>query len=310
MTLIKNNSEIEKNIAHICHCDYKYFLKKRNVVGLGLGYKVKNGFHTNQLCVQVLVSRKFPENEININDKIPSMYKGIPTDVKATGYFRACSFRRKKRPVLGGYSASGYFNNEISGTAGCLVTNGVNKFVLGTNHVFANLNMFITGTSIIQPAYEYGGRSPSCKFATLYKFIPLRFIKGRELPTNLTDCALALLTKPNIMSDNIALIGKVTCVKNPKLGKHVKKVGATTELTEGTITNTNATVVISYENNELAVFKDQIITSAMGAEGDSGSILVDDNNCALGLLFSTSEEDTVYNRLTTVLDQLDVRLPD
>ncbi|MCD3195812.1 hypothetical protein G8S49_11680, partial [Clostridium botulinum C] len=91
MTLIKNNSEIEENIVNICHCDYKYFLNKRNVVGLGLGYKVKNGFHTNQLCVQVLVSRKFPENEININDKIPSMYKGIPTDVKETGYFRACS---------------------------------------------------------------------------------------------------------------------------------------------------------------------------------------------------------------------------
>src|SRR3712207_9100147 len=84
MVLNKNNYVIEENIAHICDCDYKYFLNKKNVVGIGLGYKVKNGFYTNQLCVQVFVSRKYSENEININDKIPSMYKGIPTDVKET----------------------------------------------------------------------------------------------------------------------------------------------------------------------------------------------------------------------------------
>src|SRR3712207_9303102 len=64
-------------------------------------------------------------------------------------------------------------------------------------------------------------------FRSVHKFIPLRFIKGRDRPINLTDCALGLLTKPNIMSNKIALIGKLKCVKNPKLGAHVKKVGET-----------------------------------------------------------------------------------
>ncbi|MCD3195810.1 hypothetical protein G8S49_11670 [Clostridium botulinum C] len=310
MVLNKNNYVIEENIAHICDCDYKYFLNKKNVVGIGLGYKVKNGFYTNQLCVQVFVSRKYYENDININDKIPSMYKGIPTDVKETGYFRACSFRGKKRPVLGGYSISGNMNSKNSGTAGCLVKSGSAQFLLGTNHVIVNLNMEPIAAPIVQPSLEYGGYTPTDTVATVHKFIPLRFIQGRDRPINLTDCALGLLTKPNIMSNKIALIGKLKCVKNPKLGAHVKKVGETTELTEGTITSVNASFIAAYENDELALFKDQVLTSAMGEAGDSGSILVDDNNCAVGLLFSTSDNDTAYNRLSTVLDQLDVCLPD
>ncbi|MBO3441362.1 hypothetical protein [Clostridium haemolyticum] len=314
MILSKNNTitkenKLQQNICNICNGDYKYFLNKRNVVGLGLGYKVKNGFYTNQLCVQVFVGKKRTLNELNTNDIIPSIYKGIPTDIKETGYFKACSFNQRKRPVLGGYSVSANGSDHIYGTAGCLVTNGVNKFVLGTNHVLVKINELPINFKILQPAYIYGGRSSFDTIATLHKYIPLRFIKGQEQPINLTDCALGLLTKSNIMDSNIALIGKVTCVKNPKLGTRVKKVGATTELTEGTITSINANHTVFYSNGKVAFFKDQILTSNMAMEGDSGSILVDKNNCALGVLFAAAN-NTAYNRLTTVLDQLDVYLQD
>ncbi|ACT33726.1 hypothetical protein G8S49_11445 [Clostridium botulinum C] len=313
MILSKKNcyneeNKLQENIAHICDCDYKYFLNKKNVVGLGLGYKVKNGFYTNQLCVQVFVSRKFPKNQLNSNDIIPLIYKGIQTDVKETGYFKACFLNKRIRPVLGGYSISTNMNDQISGTAGCVVTNGVSKFVLSTNHVLANLNMLPMKTPIIQPAYIYRGHTPTDTIATLHKFIPLRFIKREEQPTNLTDCALGLLVKTDIMSDNIAFIGKITCVKSPKLGSHVRKVGETSELTQGTITSINATFTVGYITGKVALFKDQIITTHMAQNGDSGSILVDDNNCALGLLFSTSLNNTAFNRLSTVLDQLDAKL--
>ncbi|KLU74594.1 hypothetical protein [Clostridium botulinum] len=305
----KENNKLQQNIANICNCEYKYFLNKRNVVGLGLGYKIKNGFYTNQLCVQVLVSRKLPQNQLNSNDMIPVIYKGIPTDVKETGCFTACSFNKKVRPVLGGYSISSNMNERINGTAGCLVTNGVSKFVLGTNHVIANINMSPMKSPIIQPAYKYGGYAPTDTIATLNKYIPLRFIKGHEEPTNLTDCALGLLSKSNILSDKIALIGKVTCVKSPKLNDQVKKVGASTELTRGIITNINTTFTVAYLTGQTAIFKDQILTTHMGGDGDSGAILVNKNNCAIGLLFSTSDNSTGFNRLSTVLDQLDVHLP-
>ncbi|MCD3274555.1 hypothetical protein [Clostridium botulinum] len=305
-----NNKEnkLQQNIANICDCEYKYFLNKRNVVGVGLGYKIKNGFYTNQLCVQVLVSRKLPQNQLNSNDMIPVIYKGIPTDVKETGCFTACSFNKKIRPVLGGYSISANMN-KINGTVACLVTNGVSKFALSTNHVLANINILPMKSPIVQPAYLYGGHAPTDTIASLHKYIPIRFIKGHEEPTNSTDCALGLLSKSNILSDKIALIGKVTCVKSPKLNEQVRKIGASTELTTGTITSINTTFRVNYSDDKRALFKDQIITTSMGGGGDSGSILVNKNNCAIGLLFSASPDSTGFNRLSTVLDQLDVHLP-
>src|SRR3712207_616041 len=106
------------------------------------------------LCIQVFVSKKIPQNQLNSNDMIPLIYKGIPTDVKETGQFKACYLIERKRPVLGGYSISTNMNNEVSGTAGCVVTNGVSKFILGTNHVLANSNVLPIKTPIIQPAYR------------------------------------------------------------------------------------------------------------------------------------------------------------
>ncbi|MCD3195769.1 hypothetical protein G8S49_11450 [Clostridium botulinum C] len=309
MVLTKNEeNKLQENIAHICKCDYKYFLNKRNVVGIGCGYKIKGGFYTNQLSIQVFVSRKFSMNELNSNDIIPLTYKGMLTDVKETGYFRACSLNKKKRPVIGGYNIGTNMNNEISGTAGCLVTNGVSRFVLSTNHVLANINKLPIKTPIIQPSYIHGGYTPTDTIATLHKFIPLRLIKEEEQPINLTDCALGLLTKPNIMSENIAFIGKVNCVKSPKLGSHVRKVGSTTELTEGVIVSINSVMSVTYWDGKRAFFEDQILTTHMARKGDSGAILVDDNKCALGLLMANNPNVTVFNRLSTVLEQLDVGL--
>ncbi|EGO89287.1 hypothetical protein G8S49_07790 [Clostridium botulinum C] len=312
MILSKNNydtkeSKLEQNISNICNCEYKYFLNKSNVVGVGCGYKIKKGFYTNQLCVQVFVSKKCPENQLNSNDMIPLMYKGIPTDVKETGYFSPCSFNIKERPVPGGYGISANMS-EIIGTAGCVVSNGVSRFVLGTNHVLSNVNMLPMKTPIVQPDYAHDGYAPTDTFATLYKYIPLRFIKGEDRPINLTDCAIGLLTKSNIMSNKIAFIGKVSHIKSPKLNASVKKVGTTTEFTRGFITSTSAVVVINYNNGKRAFFKDQIFTTYMAQKGDSGAILVDDNNFALGLLCGYSPNVTTFNRLSTVLEQLDVSL--
>ncbi|KOA78103.1 hypothetical protein [Clostridium botulinum] len=306
-----DNEEIklQQNISHICNCEYRYFLNKANVVGIGCGYKVKKGFYTNQLCVQVFVSRKISSNELNSNDIIPLIYKGIPTDVKETGYFTTCSLTQRVRPVLGGYSISTSMDERIYGTAGCLVTNGVSKFVLSNNHVIANANMLPINSPITQPALKHGGHTSNDTIATLHKYMPLRFINGQQEPTNYTDCALGLLTKSNIMSSEIALIGKPICVKNPKLNTHVRKVGAISGLTEGDIISVDATFRSNYPNNKRCLFKDQIITTPMAQNGDSGAILVDSNRCAVGLLFVTNTNLTAFNRLSTVLDQLDVHLP-
>lgn len=301
------NNKLQQKISYICNCKYKYFLNKRHVVGIGLGYKVKNGFYTNQLCIQVFVSRKIPSFNLLSNNLVPSIYDGIPTDVVETGYFHVTSLRNRIRPVPGGYSISSL--NAKDGTAGCLVTNGVQNFVLSTNHLLADENRFSTGYPILQPAYIYGGRRPNDVIATLYKYVPLHQVQGEFVPINLSDCAIGVLTDKNIFNSKIAFIGEIKQVKPPRLNAPVKKVGSTTDLTTGIISSIDVTIQITYPSNRNYLFKNIIFTSKMADEGDSGSILVNSNNCATGLLFANAEDATAFNRLDIVLDQLDVHLP-
>lgn len=302
-----NSIEIQNNISLICRSQYSYFLRKSNVEGVGLGYKIKNGFKTCKLCIQVFVSRKIPKRELFPKEVIPMYFKGIVTDVIETGIFRASSLTKKIRPVIGGYCIGPNIDN-INGSAGCLVTNGVRNFVLCTNHVLANENLLPIGSPILQPSYVFRGRVRRDSIATLFRYVPMRFIEGEHEPLNYSDCAIGLLEPQDVLRPEIAFIGKPTCVKSPTLNAPVQKVGSITELTEGTIRNVSTVIRATYPSGKTALFDDCISTTKMGEEGDSGSILLNKNMCAIGLLFGTSNNSTVYNRLDRVLDQLDVQL--
>lgn len=79
-----------------------------NLVGVGIGEKVTAGGRTGELCVKVLVARKFPKSRIDRGDRIPASVDGIPTDVEAVGYPRkfAPGNQQRHRPVPGGVSGS------------------------------------------------------------------------------------------------------------------------------------------------------------------------------------------------------------
>ena len=100
-------------------------------------------------------------------------------------------------------------------------------------------------------------------------------------------------------------------------------MGRTTCLTEGVIAALNANVNVNYSDNinkkKLAKFFDQIlvtgdtVTPIFGAAGDSGSLIVtdDDVNCpqAVALLFAgTSTGLTIANPISAVLSGLGVSM--
>ena len=60
-----------------------------NVVGLAVGYKVRAGKPTKELCLIVYVEKKVPENELPEKDIIPKEIEGIKTDVVETGRIEA-----------------------------------------------------------------------------------------------------------------------------------------------------------------------------------------------------------------------------
>jgi hypothetical protein len=64
-------------------------LSKKHVVGIGIGFKEKDGQTTDQMALVVSVSKKIPVSEIGIADRIPTELEGVPLDVKEVGEIRA-----------------------------------------------------------------------------------------------------------------------------------------------------------------------------------------------------------------------------
>ena len=57
----------------------------------------------------------------------------------------------------------------------------------------------------------------------------------------------------------------------------------------------------------IGLFRHQILTTAMAAGGDSGSLLMDRSLKAVGLLFAGSSRITIYNHIADVEAALGVR---
>ncbi len=61
------------------------FLQKKNVVGLGIGYKEVEGQETELLSLVVMVKKKEAPSQLDVVDLIPSEIEGVPVDVKEVG---------------------------------------------------------------------------------------------------------------------------------------------------------------------------------------------------------------------------------
>jgi hypothetical protein len=88
----------------------------------------------------------------------------------------------------------------------------------------------------------------------------------------------------------------------------VKKTGRTTNFTTGRVTAINATVNVNYGGGKVARFCRQILTTDMSAPGDSGSLVLDEYNNPVGLLFAGSSVVTVLNPINLVQALLRIRL--
>jgi hypothetical protein len=60
-------------------------LSKKNVVGLGIGYKEAEGQETGLLSLVVMVRKKESPSQLDTPDLIPSEIEGVPVDVKEVG---------------------------------------------------------------------------------------------------------------------------------------------------------------------------------------------------------------------------------
>jgi hypothetical protein len=235
---------------------------------------------------------------------------------------------RHVRPAEGGYSVG-----HVSITAGTIATcvydilpGGTTNppmpgvgipshfYILSNNHVLAASNAGRRGDAILQPGPADGGTYPADLIARLDRFVPITFDPPvpRAKHANIVDCAVA--------EGNFADLDREIEWTGPArgwrrradvvkmVGHPVKKTGRTTNISFGRITAVNATVDVNYGNGRVARFLDQIVTTAMSAGGDSGSLLLTPDNVAVGLLFAGSPIATIFNQIEHVRSLLRVEV--
>lgn len=166
-------------------------LGKRNVVGVGLGYKETGGKLTDQPAIIVMVMKKEHRARLRRADLVPKTLAGTKTDVIEVGDLRLlpalevngivssddADRRTRLRPARPGASVGHY--QVTAGTFGALVydQDTGSPLVLSNNHVLANLTdgrdgRAKQGDPIYQPG-RYDGGSSTDTIAHLERFSPI-----------------------------------------------------------------------------------------------------------------------------------------
>lgn len=226
-------------------------------------------------------------------------------------------YRTNARPLVIGASIAHV--RVTAGTTGAFVQRGQAVYVLSNNHVLANEDDAKAGDWVLQRAPYDGGKDPKDRVARLRFWV--RF-KGNR--SNHVDAALARI-EPGIAHDANLLRGIANGADRrlaglgPEFvdeGETVYKVGRTTGATKGRVTAFDLdNVVVSYDLGNLR-FDDQIEIEGSGKQpfsdgGDSGSLIVDADMRAVGLLFAGGDSGgtnglglTYANPIHRVLEDL------
>jgi len=196
------------------------------------------------------------------------------------------------RPAQGGESLGEGATGGKSGTFGCLVEDAARQtFLLSCNHVLCNVNSGNRGIDPVwQPSYEDGGK-PKDRIGVLHDFAPIMF--GGTSPNEI-DAALA---KPDNSSDVLSGLKWLGAINGTTsylpYRMKVEKVGWKTRNTTGTyLYRTN--FIQHYPGHGDALFRDQLgIVGTIGNfsdNGDSGSVVVNDQREAVGLIFASAPD--------------------
>lgn len=303
--------------------------KKRNVVGVGIGQKVSRGRPTNELCIKIYVERKRSASQLKARDLIKPEINGIKTDIVGIGKLRflQCDQKTRKRPAEGGDSVgschSTAYGYTMAGTLGCVVidkTDG-HRCILSNNHVLADKDSDTdsrasAGDVVVQPGTLDGGSCSTDRIGTLKRWIP--FISSGD---NIVDAAIADLDNDADVQTQIGCdIGEVNGIRELVAADidnlQVQKCGRTTCYTTGTIVDIDVTCDVGYEVltpsgpvGRSYRFIHQIFITDMSDPGDSGSLILDMDRKAVGLLFAGSSTITVASPIQTVFNEMDIEFP-
>lgn len=314
-----------------------------NVVGVGKGWKMTRGETTQDLSVVVLVSKKLPRKDLARSEMIPEKLGTVSTDVIEVGDIRFLSRTDFIRPAPPGVSIGHY--QTSAGTFGAVVRDRRTKelLILSNNHVLANSTDGRDGRAKIgDPIYQPGPHDGGTKehiIGYLHRFIPLSreygtsgcsqaasveklankclqkvrpqyrvVLQRHSSQGNLVDAALARPIDPQAITPEIMDIGPVKGTREAQVGMKLIKSGRSSGLNSAEVKVVSTVMRVALSSRESVMFEDQIVTGPMAAPGDSGSLVLDSDGYAVGLLFAGSDKASVVNRIQNVSDLLEIDL--
>jgi hypothetical protein len=214
--------------------------------------------------------------------------------------------RELQEVIVGGISGANTNLTGQSGTIGYFCTRKSKLprrkeiHMLSNSHVFADLRRTKADDSdlIMQPSP--GEPASNRPIGTLVNFSALKFDGDLSEPNHI-DAAVARLWGPQPHKALIPLIGAVkgyVKTKDIEPGEVARKFGRTTGYTEGSVFSICLDIWIRYDRTgQSAFFQDQFLIEPslpdfqkFVAKGDSGSLVVDADQHAIGLIFGGMSE--------------------
>jgi hypothetical protein len=275
---------------------------------------------TNEYCIQVFFND--PNEEMWTDPgaaPLPSDYRGVPVipiEMATAGFLSdpgsssgsaqyPNGIRDRQEVIVGGISGANTNLTGQSGTIGYFCTRKSRLprrkdiYLLSNSHVFADLRKpnIDDRDLIMQPSPgEPGSNRP---IGTLVNVSALAFDDISK--PNHVDAAIAKLWGPERHDPLIPLIGAVKGYVEKgdvEIGEAVRKFGRTTGYTEGRVFSIYLDIWIRYDRTgRSAFFQNQFLIEPALAEfakfvskGDSGSLVVDASQHAIGLIFAGTSD--------------------
>ena len=276
----------------------------------------------NEYCIQVFVNDANQELWNGAGTaRLPDRYRDVAVVVfeMSTASFLAAAegasparnqypdgIREHQEVIIGGISGA---NSNLTGQSGTIgyfcrrktkLPRRSEIHLVSNTHVFADMRKGIVDDTdlIMQPSPgESGSNRP---IGMLVDFSPLDFYSDINEPNHI-DAAIAKLWGSNQHKPVLPLIGPVkgyVAKKDIEIGEAVCKSGRTTGYTEGCIFSSFLDIWVWYDRTyQSAFFKDQLLIRPTHADspqfvarGDSGSLLVNKQQHAIGLIFGGTSE--------------------
>lgn len=285
-----------------------------NVVGIGIG--TKNGDDCLRIYVVSARTRDGRPEEVGPPGFLSSL--GVPTDVVEIGRLgrngRAAAAKtpaediRRPGSSIRVNTKAPNVNSGATGTLGMVVSYANERYILGCNHVLAVNGRIRADPKALVVSAEFIGDEPTIADPDVH-------VQLERNGDNTADCALARLNGYGKVSAAFpAGFGDLKpCAKDPQPRMRVKKLGAATGITHGTIADVAADLDVDYDFGTYR-FVDQIVIEGdkdeFATAGDSGSIIVEEESPQppVGMVFAASGKYAIACPLSEVLKSLLLQL--